>query len=131
MARAGADAERGRASADPRRSAESRSTRVAPRRGGPNVRAADEPESRGAGTPRGRSGARRVDPGDGALDRAQHELLADQISLFGIVVGIALLLSGFGFAILAIGGALRNPDSAVKAVLTRRPGAHTPAATGV
>jgi len=57
--------------------------------------------------------------------------MADQISLFGIVVGIALLLSGFGFAILAIGGALRNPESAVKAVLTHRPGAHTPAATGV
>jgi hypothetical protein len=57
--------------------------------------------------------------------------IADQISLFGIVVGIALLLSGFGFAILAIGGALRNPESAVKAVMTRRAGTHTPAATGV
>ena len=30
--------------------------------------------------------------------------MASQVSLFGIVVGIALLLSGFGFAILAIGG---------------------------
>ena len=57
--------------------------------------------------------------------------MADQISLFGIVVGIALLLSGFGFAILAIGGALRNPDSALKAVQARRTVAHTPAATGV
>jgi hypothetical protein len=38
--------------------------------------------------------------------------LAEQISLFGLVVGIALLLSGFGFAILAIGGALRNPETA-------------------
>ena len=57
--------------------------------------------------------------------------MAEQISLFGIVVGIALLLSGFGFAILAIGGALRNPESAVKAVLTHRPAAHRPAATGV
>ncbi len=56
--------------------------------------------------------------------------MADQISLFGIVVGIALLLSGFGFAILAIGGALRNPDSAVKAALARRPAANAPAATG-
>jgi hypothetical protein len=28
--------------------------------------------------------------------------------LFGIVVGIALLLAGIGFAILAIGGALRT-----------------------
>jgi hypothetical protein len=33
---------------------------------------------------------------------------ASQISLFGAVVGIALLLSGVGFLILAIGGALRH-----------------------
>src|SRR5262249_47906518 len=39
--------------------------------------------------------------------------MADQIALFGIVVGIALLLSGIGFAILAVGGALRNPDTAI------------------
>jgi hypothetical protein len=32
------------------------------------------------------------------------------------VVGIALLLSGFGFAILAIGGALRNPQTALSFV---------------
>ena len=38
--------------------------------------------------------------------------MAEQLSLFGLVVGIALLLSGFGFAILAIGGALRNPETA-------------------
>jgi hypothetical protein len=34
--------------------------------------------------------------------------MAEQLSLFGIVVGIALLLAGLGFAILAIGGALRT-----------------------
>jgi hypothetical protein len=33
--------------------------------------------------------------------------LADQLGTFGIVVGIALLLSGVGFVILAVGGALR------------------------
>jgi hypothetical protein len=60
--------------------------------------------------------------------------MASQVSLFGIVVGIALLLSGFGFAILAIGGALRNPDSALKFMLPRgervsAPGA-TPSPTG-
>jgi F0F1-type ATP synthase membrane subunit c/vacuolar-type H+-ATPase subunit K len=37
--------------------------------------------------------------------------MASQLALFGIVVGVALLLSGIGFGILAIGGALRNPDS--------------------
>ena len=40
--------------------------------------------------------------------------MAEKTALFGIVVGIALLLSGFGFAILAIGGALRNPDTAFR-----------------
>jgi hypothetical protein len=37
--------------------------------------------------------------------------MAEQLSLFGIVVGVALLLAGIGFAILAIGGALRNPQT--------------------
>lgn len=39
--------------------------------------------------------------------------MASQLALFGIVVGFALLLTGIGFAILAIGGALRNPDTAL------------------
>ena len=34
--------------------------------------------------------------------------MADRLALFGIVVGIALLLSGLGFGILAIGGALEG-----------------------
>jgi hypothetical protein len=38
--------------------------------------------------------------------------MADQISLFGIVVGVALLLTGIGFAVLAVGGPLRGPWSA-------------------
>jgi hypothetical protein len=45
-----------------------------------------------------------------ALNMSQ---LATQVSLFGIVVGIALLLTGIGFGILAIGGALRNPETAL------------------
>jgi multisubunit Na+/H+ antiporter MnhC subunit len=36
--------------------------------------------------------------------------MAESLSLFGIVVGIALLLSGIGFGILAAGGALRGVD---------------------
>jgi len=39
--------------------------------------------------------------------------MAEQLSLFGIVVGVALLLAGIGFAVLAIGGALRNPERAL------------------
>jgi hypothetical protein len=42
--------------------------------------------------------------------------MAEQISLFGIVVGVALLLAGIGFGILAIGGALRNPAKALRSV---------------
>jgi hypothetical protein len=39
--------------------------------------------------------------------------MAEQLSIFGIVVGVALLLAGIGFAILAVGGALRNPETAL------------------
>jgi hypothetical protein len=54
--------------------------------------------------------------------------MADQLGLFGIVVGVALLLSGFGFAILAVGGALRNPQTVLGFLLKPRPeGAKTPA----
>jgi hypothetical protein len=48
----------------------------------------------------------------GALNSAYA---AEQMSRFGVVVGVALLLSGFGFGILALGGALRNRDSMVHA----------------
>ena len=37
--------------------------------------------------------------------------MADRISLFGIVVGFTLLITGIGFGILALGGALRSDDS--------------------
>ena len=37
---------------------------------------------------------------------------ATQMALFGVVIGIALLLAGIGFEILAIGGALESPKTA-------------------
>lgn len=37
--------------------------------------------------------------------------MAEQLSLFGIVVGVALLLTGIGFLVLAIGGALRMSEA--------------------
>ena len=40
--------------------------------------------------------------------------MAESLSLFGIVVGIALLLSGIGFAILAVGGTLRRTEPALQ-----------------
>jgi len=60
------------------------------------------------------NGARQVWVTYNALGTALNtSYMASQLGLFGIVVGIALLLSGFGFAILAIGGALRNPQTAL------------------
>jgi F0F1-type ATP synthase membrane subunit c/vacuolar-type H+-ATPase subunit K len=56
--------------------------------------------------------ARNVWIDETALSTALNtSYMADQTSIFGIVVGIALLLSGVGFAILAAGGALRSGRS--------------------
>jgi hypothetical protein len=41
--------------------------------------------------------------------------MAEQIALFGLVVGIALLLSGIGFGVLMLGGALRSRSEEVAA----------------
>jgi hypothetical protein len=66
------------------------------------------------------NGARNVWVNETALATALNtSFMASQLGLFGVVVGIALLLSGFGFGILAIGGALRNPETALSFV--RRP----------
>jgi hypothetical protein len=60
------------------------------------------------------NGARQVWISETALTgNLNMSQLASQISLFGIVVGIALLLSGIGFAILAAGGTLRNAEPAL------------------
>ncbi len=42
--------------------------------------------------------------------------MASQVALFGIVVGVALMLAGLGFGVLSVGGALRNPDNALRHV---------------
>jgi hypothetical protein len=60
------------------------------------------------------NGPRQVWVTETALTTALNtSYMASQLGLFGIVVGIALLLSGFGFGILAGAGALRNPETAV------------------
>ncbi|HLY94442.1 MAG TPA: hypothetical protein VKP14_06315 [Gaiellaceae bacterium] len=65
--------------------------------------------------------ARNVWVTETALSTALNmSYMATQIALFGIVVGFALLLSGFGFAILAIGGALRNPENALNHIFDKR-----------
>ena len=55
--------------------------------------------------------------------------MASQLALFGIVVGIALLLAGIGFGILAIGGALREPEdrAQLRSARRRRPSRAAPA----
>jgi hypothetical protein len=55
--------------------------------------------------------------------------MAEQMALFGIVVGIALLLSGFGFIILALGGALRGRELAP--VVKREPAGAAKPATAI
>lgn len=72
------------------------------------------------------NGARQIWVTETALTTALNtSYMASQLGLFGIVVGIALLLSGFGFVILAIGGALRNPQTAL--TLLRRSNPKAPA----
>jgi hypothetical protein len=39
--------------------------------------------------------------------------LAEQVSLFSIVTGTAMLLAGLGFGVLLLGGALRNPQTSL------------------
>jgi hypothetical protein len=73
------------------------------------------------------NGARNVWVTETALSTALNtSYMASQLALFGIVVGVALVLSGFGFAILAIGGALRKPESEQEVVVDQR----TPKAAG-
>jgi hypothetical protein len=58
------------------------------------------------------NGARNVWVTYNALGTALNtSYMASQLALFGIVVGIALFLTGIGFAILAGAGALRNPET--------------------
>jgi hypothetical protein len=59
------------------------------------------------------NGARNVWVTETALTTALNtSYMASQLALFGIVVGIALLLAGIGFGILAV-GPLRDPERAL------------------
>jgi len=55
--------------------------------------------------------------------------MADKLSLFGAVVGIALLLAGIGFAILAVGGTLRGVEPAFKLFAKKAPAGTKPVPT--
>ena len=57
------------------------------------------------------NGARNVWVTQTALGTALNvSYMATQLSLFSLVVGVALLLAGVGFIVLAAGGALTRPD---------------------
>jgi hypothetical protein len=47
--------------------------------------------------------------------------LAENVALFGIVVGIALLLTGLGFGVLVLGGSLRGHETAINGFGKRKP----------
>jgi hypothetical protein len=67
------------------------------------------------------NGARDIWVTETALTTALNtSYMASQLGLFAIVVGFALLLSGIGFAILAIGGALRKPENQLDVVTEKR-----------
>jgi hypothetical protein len=66
------------------------------------------------------NGARNIWVTETALTTALNaSYMAEQISLFGLMVGFTLLISGLGFGILAVGGALRNEESPLR--ISRRP----------
>ncbi len=55
------------------------------------------------------NGAREIWVSETALTNALNmSFMADRLSLFGVMVGVALLLAGIGFSVLTIGGALRR-----------------------
>jgi F0F1-type ATP synthase membrane subunit c/vacuolar-type H+-ATPase subunit K len=73
------------------------------------------------------NGARNIWVTETALTTALNtSYMAQQLSLFGLVVGVALLLAGIGFGILALGGALETPRTAFS--FGRKPEAQAPRA---
>jgi uncharacterized iron-regulated membrane protein len=68
------------------------------------------------------NGARNVWVTETALSTALNaSYMADRLSLFGIVIGVALLLTGIGFAVLVAGGAVRDPDTVLKFLRSHKP----------
>ena len=66
--------------------------------------------------------ARNIWVTETALTTALNQsYLASQLANFGIVVGIALMLTGFGFGILALAGALRSRDAMVHLTRSETP----------
>ena len=57
----------------------------------------------------------------------QSSYMASELAVFALVVGVGMLLTGIGFGVLAVGGALRNRETAVS---FHRAHTATPVTTG-
>jgi len=72
------------------------------------------------------NGARNVWVTETALTTALNvSYMASRLALFGVVVGVALLLTGIGFGILALAGALRNREPSLVFGHEKKPTATT------
>jgi hypothetical protein len=47
--------------------------------------------------------------------------LGERLSVFGMVMGVALLLTGIGFLVLTLGGALRKSEAPAETVRRTEP----------
>jgi hypothetical protein len=71
------------------------------------------------------NGARNVWVTETALSTALNaSYMADRLSMFGVVIGVALLLTGIGFAVLVASGSVRDPETVLKFLRTHKP--HVP-----
>ena len=68
------------------------------------------------------NGPRQIWVTETALTTALNSAyMAERLAMFGIMVGLALLLSGIGFSVLTIGGALRSREVPAKAATSPAP----------
>ncbi len=68
------------------------------------------------------NGARNTWVTETALSTALNaSYMAERLSLFGIVIGIALLLTGIGFAVLVASGSVRDPETVIRFLRSHQP----------
>jgi hypothetical protein len=68
------------------------------------------------------NGAREVWVTETALATALNtSYMADRLALFGVVIGVALLLTGIGFGVLVLSGSVRDPETVLTFLRSHRP----------
>jgi putative Mn2+ efflux pump MntP len=71
------------------------------------------------------NGVRDVWVTETALSTALNtSYMADKLALFGVVIGVALLLMGIGFAVLVLSGSVRDPETVLTFLRSHKP--HVP-----